>query len=211
MGLLESFQALLNKRRRFARNFLRVATIAANGEAFTIGSETFSCVSADPEAFEFIPGADAAGSATNIAACINANTTQKIKARAFTGGVLIQSTKPGNRALACTETLAGTNNAWASATMYGGSAEDAFEKTRGFELIPIVPNATEVAVGRIDLPLNFTPSGFIVDVRVTATGVAKAWDGGITKDGTDPQLVAITNAGSTDWETTDTITVLAFE
>lgn len=211
MGLLESFQDLLHRRRRFARNFLRIATIAANGEAFVIGTETFTCVSADPAAFQFVPGADAAASATNIAACINANTTQKIKARAFTGGVLIQSTKAGNRTLACTETLAGSNNAWASATMYGGKIEDAKKTMRAFEMITVVPNATEVAVGRIDLPLSFTPSGYIVDVRVTATGVAKAWDGGILTDSTDTRLATLNNAGSTDWATTDTITVLAFE
>jgi hypothetical protein len=119
---ISSVKTLQRKQQRCDVNLLRIATIAANGENIVIGTNTFSCVTTPTTTFQFAPGADAAGSIANIVAKINAVNTQNLTALALTGvGVLVVSDQPGARGLACTETLAGANNAWASATMYGGT------------------------------------------------------------------------------------------
>jgi hypothetical protein len=72
-----------------------------------------------------------------------------------------------------------------------------------------VPTAQEVALGKLHLVFDFVPTVVFVEVRVTATGVIKAWDGGLTIGLNG--LVTLTNAGDTDWATTDTVRVLAIE
>jgi len=113
------------------------------------------------------------------------------------------SATPAELALACTETLAGANNVWAAAAMYGGVASG----QRGIAVSQRVPNATEVALGNLTFEFPFTVRYAFVEVRVTSTpGVAKAWDGAITKTAGQVEL---DNGGSTDWAATDTVTVIA--
>lgn len=116
--------------------------------------------------------------------------------------VLIQGINPGVLALACTET--GTNLAWSAATMYGGQAAGHL----GSVAVARVPTATEVAAGVLRVVLPFTPKAVDVQVRVTATGVVKAWDGAlaIVSGG-----FTLDNGGVTDWAATDTVFAIAHE
>lgn len=111
------------------------------------------------------------------------------------------------RALTCTETLAGSNNAWAASAMFGGSVGGLRKRVK----ITRVPTAVEVALGSIYIPLDFTPALTRTTVRVVVTatpGVALAWDGVVTVSG---NMLVIDNSASTDWDTTHTIIVEAWE
>lgn len=211
MGDLKALGNLRSKQQRHDTNLLRIATIAAAGEAFVIGADTFTCVASAPAAGQFVPGADAAASITNIAAVINANNTQDLTAIALAGvGVLVVSDRAGARGLACTETLAGTNNAWSAARMYGGTGIDEEGNLRAFDVIAITPTAVEVAVGRAAVRLGFVPSAWFIQVR-DSSGVSKAWDGAAALDSGDTRVLLLNNAGSTDWAATDEIVILAVE
>ena len=141
-----------------------------------------------------------------LLATINASGTENIVARKIgTNELQIVADRVGVVTLACTETLAGANNAWAAAAMYGGR----LKRSRRHVVVSRVPTAVEVALGNMHFELSFTPSQVIVRVKPTATpNAAKAHDGGVTIDTTH---VKVDNAGSTDWAETDTIEVLAFE
>lgn len=116
--------------------------------------------------------------------------------------LLIVADQVGAVALACTETLAGANNVWAAATMFGGKAAG----QRRVALQRRVPTATEVALGNLHFLFDFTPAVVQARVVVTATpGVDKAWDGAITITG---NRVTLDNAGTTDWAATDTVELL---
>src|SRR3989304_3299378 len=68
-----------------------------------------------------------------------------------------------------------------------------------------VPIAAEVTKGEMWFAFPFTPVIQDVRVRTTATGANIAWDGGASVVGT---RVKLTNAGATDWATTDTVEVV---
>ena len=142
-----------------------------------------------------------------LIAAINAQANEVVSAFDISANeVLIVHHEIGVNALACTETLAGTNNAWASATMYGGVAlADAIPLVRMEARVPL---AQEVTLDDMHFVFPFTPTKVLIDVRVTSGGARKAWDGGYTITG---RRVTLSNAGSTDWATTDTVTVLASE
>lgn len=110
------------------------------------------------------------------------------------------------RALACSETMAGSNNAWAAVATYGFEGAPDTPLARASALR--VPNATEVALGSVHIPFSFTPTKVIAQVRVTSGGAAKAWGGTVTITG---KRVSLTNNGTNDFAATDTITVEASE
>lgn len=118
--------------------------------------------------------------------------------------VLVVKSDNGYKAAACSETLAGSNNAWAAANAYGGQAPA--DDLPVSVLISRVPNATEVALGNMHFQFGFAPSAVMAFVRVTSTGVVKAWDGATAVSG---NRVTLDNSGSTDWAATDTVLVLA--
>jgi hypothetical protein len=104
--------------------------------------------------------------------------------------------------LPCSKTLAGANNSWEKPA-FGGSYD---ASTRRFSLGAFYPSATQVAAGAIYFPLDFTPSVFIFQTRITATGVMKIWDGAVLytpPSAGNPGYVKVDNSGSTDWNTTD--------
>lgn len=107
------------------------------------------------------------------------------------------------RLLPTTETLAGSNNAWAAAAMYGSVVTE----VRGVALAQRAANATEVALDHMLFNFPFTVTSYMVQVR-TSAGALKTWDGAITVSG---KKVTVTNGGSTDWAATDVISVLASE
>ncbi len=143
---------------------------------------------------------------TALAAAINASGTQGVTATKISATELqIIAKVIGPKTTACTETLAGSNNAWAAAAMYGG-ADRAFKRE---VTLSRVPTAVEVALGSLRFELDFTPTQVLVLVRTTATpGVLKAWDGAIT---ISTSHVSIDNSGSTDWAATDTVEVRFIE
>lgn len=126
--------------------------------------------------------------------------TGKVVASIFTNEMFVKSAIAEAMVLATTETLAGANNAWSTVTMAQGLAAVAKKRQR----VVIVPNAQEVALGFIRIPVPFTPTFVAVEVRTTASGIVVAWNGGAVPSA---GLVTIDNAGATDWAATDTLYV----
>lgn len=144
---------------------------------------------------------------TQFVAVANAAGLEPISyVRVSANEVIATADKAGAVVTACTETLAGANNVWAAATMYGGRAAS---NHRRVSFQTRVPNATEVALENMHFLFDFAPTVLAVLVRVTATpGVAKAWDGAVTVTG---NRVTLDNAGTTDWAATDTVFLIVSE
>lgn len=163
-------------------------------DAATLGTET---AGVDPTAEEVNDA---------LVAAINDETAHRIVASKISANELqITSKIPDDLALACTETLTGTNNAWASATMYGGS----LTRHRRVAMLSRVPNAVEVALGTMHFELDFTPSEVRPSVKVTATpGLEKGWNGALT---IDDGHITLGNGGNADWSANDTVSIIAIE
>jgi len=194
-----------------AINVLRVATDGADAQTVAIGNDVYELDrAANGVVAGRIPvtshGDDTPAEVTDaLVAAINANRASSVTALGISDNeVLIVAKGDGPVAIACSETLAGADNAWAAATMYGGSGPSGKQQT----VLSRVPNATEVALGQMHIALPFNPGIVMVDVRVTNDGTKKAWDGGIAYAA---NRVTLTNAGDTDWAATDTVKVLAIE
>lgn len=182
----------------------KVTGTEANAYATTdtlAGSSAFGAATlqngANPTAAEFT---------TSLNAAINANNIGFQSTRVSANEILIVTSDGDNAAVACTETLAGANNAWAAAATFGGAAP-----ARGVPvslLVARVPTAVEVALGTMHFFFGFAPSAAVGFARVTASGAVKAWDGAITVSG---NRVTLDNAGSVDWAATDTVLCLASE
>lgn len=194
-----------------AINVYRLASNVANAETITVGADTYEFrTSGSPTAGNI--AVDASGGVTPtlmsaaLVAVVNASGTEKVTAVAISvNEILFIAAKPGAVILTSTETLAGSNNAWAAAAMYGGSVPGPKKRV----LLSRVPLATEVTLGNMHFEFDFTPTKVKVDVRVTATpGVAVAWDGGITITG---GRVTLDNAGAADWSASHTVWVDASE
>ena len=206
-----SYSKAANAGRRFS-NVLRIASNVADAETVTIGNEVYEM---DTTAY---PGAITAGNirvdcssgvtptiaGASLVAAINANSQQGIVAKVISANEVLIATKVGvaGRQIACAETLAGANNAWAAAAMYGGA--DAF---KGEQLQARAANATEVALGTMRFVFPFLPVAAVVQVR-TAAGAVKAWGGNTTLT---LDRVDLANTGATDIAATDIVTVLASE
>lgn len=164
-------------------------------DAVTLGTTT---AGVDPTAGE---GSDA------LIAAINASATEAVKAIDISANeVLIVAEEAGVVTLALAETMGGANNAVDTSAMRGGGAASAVN----IATVSRVPNATEVALDQMHIPLDFAPNFVFVQVRVTANGTIKAWDGGMTITSGDNPYITLTNAGNTDWAATDTVYVIAF-
>ncbi len=139
-----------------------------------------------------------------LLADVNSQTAQAVTMTLVSvNELLLSSNVVGAVILATTETLAGANNAWSATAMYGGRAQ----AVRKFAIQKRVPKTLDVTLGSIKFVYDFTPTLVQVFVVVTATpGVAVAWDGAVTI--TLGQVV-IDNTGTTDWDTTMTLLVIA--
>lgn len=139
-----------------------------------------------------------------LVAVINSEGTEPVVASVVGDTeVLLTAKAVGVQVTACTETLAGSNNVFAAAAMYGGRAATA----RRISIQQRVPNATEVALGNLHAEYDFTPLFVLVLVAPTATpGAWKIFDGVPT---ISTSHVTIDKAGSTDWAATDTVTIIA--
>lgn len=141
---------------------------------------------------------------TAMALAINANELHHGATAIGTNELLVFSNRGGNTTLPCTETLAGSNNAWHSATMYGAHPQKQIKQMH----VARVPIAGEVTLGNMHFHFPFAVGFVLPQIRVTSTGVSKAWDGATIISG---NRVTLDNTGSTDWAATDTVYVIATE
>lgn len=119
-----------------------------------------------------------------------------------TDGVLLEADEVGALTTACTETLAGAGNAFASATMFGGRAAG----VRQMSVQTRVPTAVEITMGLMYFSFDFVPSVKQIAVNVTATpGVASGWDGSFSIDG---NRVVLADDGAVNWDGTETVTLV---
>lgn len=141
---------------------------------------------------------------TALKAAIDAGDYGVQAVRVSANEVLVSSTRQSMAHAATTETLAGSNNAWAAATLVGAGPG-------GEETLPIVmlvkraATAVEVALGAMHFMFAFAPSLATV-VVTTAAGVPKAFDGVATITG---NRVTVDISGSSDWASTDLVYVQA--
>lgn len=198
-----------NARRLSAINVLRVASNVADGETVTIDGTVFEATTDGTVATGRIP-VDVSAAVTPTAfltalvAALNGAGIPWQGTKISANEMLIVGSRFQSKAAACSETLAGSNNAWAAATCYGG--EGPAEDLPVTVLVQRVPNATEVAIGNMHFHFGFAPTSVMAFVRVTSTGIPKAWVGATLLSG---NRVTVDNSGATDWAETDTVIILA--
>ena len=119
--------------------------------------------------------------------------------------VHVKALAVGVLALTTTETLAGANNEWMAATMFGGVAAG---RVRMQTFPARVPTAAEVTLAKMWFFVPFTPSGGSVRMTTTATGLKLEYDGEMTF-GAGYVLLEI--GGAVDFATTATFELTVFE
>lgn len=196
-------------RKRVAQNILRLGSNVADGETITIGRDVFemdtnAAVTAGNIAVNVNGNLTPTLAGPLIVAAINNSNTQKVVAVQIAVGVIgVYANEPlqGLAAIPCAETLAGANNAWDAAAMYGGNAGVAPQTL----LVQRAAIAAEVTEGNAYFFLPFTVVAAIAFVR-TAAGANKAWDGNVSFTS---NRVKLDNAGATDWAAGDVLFCLA--
>lgn len=197
-----------------ATGFLRVSGNVADEETVTIGSDVYEFdraedgVTAGRIAVTGHADDTAANATDALIATINASGTENVKAIDLGTGLvgIVSAETPGGvisgpgSALATTETC--TNAAWDETTMAVGAAAGLVQQVQR------VPQSEEVTAGSMVFVFPFTVRTAFAVVRVTSTGVVKAWDGATTVSG---NTVTLDNSGTTDWAATDTVLVFAAE
>jgi len=196
-------------RKRVAQNILRLGANVADAETITLGRDVFeldtnSAITAGNLLVNVNGNLTPTLAGPIIVAAINTYNTQKLVAVQLATGVIgVYANEPnqGLPAIPCAETLAGANNAWDAAALYGGNVGVAPQTM----LIQRAAVAAEVTEGNAYFFLPFTVVSAIGFVR-TAAGVSKAWDGAVSFTG---NRVKLDNAGATDWAATDVLFCLA--
>lgn len=194
-----------------ALGVLRVASNVADTETVTIGNDVYEF---DRAGNGVVAGripvtghADdtPANATTALVSAINASGTEHVRAvRVSANEVLVFGRWPKAQTTALAETLAGANNAWDTAALRGGGVHAV-----GPVVVVRAPNATEVALATMEIPLDFVPRAALVQVRVTATGALKAWDGAIVLNGVTYPYVKLDNSvGTVHFDAADTVTVV---
>jgi hypothetical protein len=203
MKKLAILSALIAAGATHGQNILTFAANVADGETFTIGTDVFE-FTADNTPTAGRRAVDVSGGLTNstvptaAAAAINAGTAYS--AVVVGTNVVVFHDLPGV-SVACSETMAGSGNAWAAAALYGHA-------TAGLS-IPVqqsrAVSAAEVTAGIFALAFNGAVQAATVQVR-TAAGALKAFDGVTRING---RVVSIDLSGSTDLAATDVVTITA--
>ena len=196
-------------RKRVAQNILRLGANVADAETITIGRDVFeldtnSATTAGNIAVNVAGNLTPTLAGPLIVAAINNSNTQKLVAVQIAVGVIgVYANEPnqGLAAIPCAETLAGANNAWDAAAMYGGNAGVAAQTL----LVQRAAIAAEVTEGNAYFFLPFTVVSAIAFVR-TSAGVSKAWDGAVSFTA---NRVKLDNTGATDWAAGDVLFCLA--
>jgi hypothetical protein len=176
----------------------------ANCTAVVIGGKTFTVGGG---AGEWAVGGSALDSATNLAACINAETTYFAHVDTEGDTVLVFTKTVGLPVLA---TIARTGGAEPSVleSLAGGAA---VASTRQVLLAHTVTVNEAETTAHVMVPLPFAPSAWTVQVR-SATGLIKDGVTDLFTLGTLPNRIICTEAGAgTHVVATDVITVYAQE
>lgn len=208
---LADYQATVTAQACYDMNILTVLANVPTNETFTIDGRKYQVVtnatqiSASTNVPVIVPDADNAPLAfvTNAVRTINSNSTAFYAVAGGTTNVYIIATSLRTSGVSCTETLAGTGNAWASATTYGGVSEANTAKRT--VVLSRAAVTAEVTAGYMYFTPNFTPTKVVVNVRAS-TGIVKAWVGAVTISN---RLVILDNSGATDFANTDVVTIVA--
>jgi len=173
----------------------------AEEETFTDGTDAWD---ADIGATTAGVDATAAEASDVLIEVINASATEDVVAIEISDyEILIMAGTAGADVTAMSETMSGAGNAVNAAALTNGAAvahPNSLVQTR-------VPTTSEAALGNIHIPLPFTPSVTIVQVRTTSTGAAIAWDGDVIVTAGDNPYLTVNNDGSVDFAATDTVSV----
>jgi len=205
MKSLAIFAALVAAGATHGQNILTFAANVADGETFTIGTDVFEFTT-DNTPTAGRRAVDVSGGLTNstvptaAAAAINNGTAYS--AVVVGTNVVVFHDTPGI-SVACSETMAGSGNAWAAAALYGHT------KATESPAIPVQQSravvAAEVTAGLFAMVFNGAVQSAAVQVR-TAAGAVKAFDGVTRING---RVVSIDLSGSTDLAATDVVTITA--
>jgi hypothetical protein len=171
-------------------------TLTPAGDVFNAATLGTTTAGVDPTAAE---------ATTALVAAINANAAEIVKAvRVAANIVLVVAKTVGPTAITTTETMAGAGNAWDGSTANNGYLPAARRSISGYW----VPVTNEVTIGTIAIPVAFNVRQIQVEIKVTASGAVKAWDGAALYHdaaGGQPAYVTFDNSGNVDWAATDTI------
>lgn len=193
---------------------IRIESNVADTETVTIGSDVYEFDRAEngvTSGRNAVTGHsdDTPANATDaLITAINANDTNGIRAIDIDANeILLVSKGSGSSAVTLAETMGGANNSVQSLNEGGGTSR-VMAASR-------VPSAQEVAIGQMHFAcVNFDPTVAIVQVRTTASGALKSFDGDViitVTSGDDPAYITVKNDGATDFSATDTVCVIAAE
>jgi hypothetical protein len=197
---------------KVAVGIIYVPANVADPETVTIGADIYEFDRADD-------GADAGGTilvtahsddtpanATDaLIAAINASGTEAITAIDISDNeILLVADAVGAVVIALAEAMAGVGNVVDSAAM----REGAVAGFKDVAFVTRVPNATEVTLDQLHIPLDFVPATVIVQLRVTSTGALVAWDGDVLITGGGNPYITINNDGSVDFTASHTFHVM---
>jgi hypothetical protein len=195
-------------RGRPAMNVLRIAANVADTETVTIGNDVYEFDNNATFTAGRIPVVIAGLTPTlatpALVAAINNYSTHRVLAvQISVNEVLVVSRDDASvvGALTCTETMAGANNAWSTATLTAGCAAGGAVTM----LQQRAATAQDVTIGSAHFWFPFTVAAALCIVR-TAAGAVKTWDGVTMISG---QRVTMDNAGASDWAATDVLVCLA--
>jgi hypothetical protein len=169
-----------------------IATTETSGHLSWGGATLAS--GADPSAAEFTTALTTAINTTGVLEAVRISANEVL---------VIDRSNTSFQAKACSETLAGSNNAWAAANSYGGHGTP--DTLPAIAMINRAAITQEVTLGNMHFVLGFAPVSVIVQVTSSA-GAKKAWDGAVTISG---KRVIVDNSGATDWAAGDIVTLLA--
>jgi hypothetical protein len=137
-------------------------------------------------------------------AATNAAVASPINAVKISANETACYTRQLNKAWASTETLAGSNNAWAAATFFGQSVGKVTDPP--VTALKRTATATEVTLQTMHFFFAFEPAGAVIQIRNT-DGTVKVSDGAMTISG---RRVTWASSGSTDVDADDVVSVLAW-
>jgi len=120
--------------------------------------------------------------------------------------IFIVADAVGAVTLALTETHG--NGVWDDGNMRRGVVAT----VRQVYTATVVPDSEEATANKVLIPVPFTPVAVHVMINVTSTGVTKLWVGDVIINaaaGAMPAYIELNNDGATNWDASDTITILA--
>jgi len=138
---------------------------------------------------------------------INASGTEAVTAIDISANeILLVADAVGATTTTCSETMGGANNEWAATNMYGGSA--AAIKRIGYVQRDVT--ATEDGLDTFHAVFDFAPTAAQAWVKTSSSDVTVLWNGDMTITAAN-KSVTLNNDGGTDFDSTSTIFIVAYE